>query len=118
MAIGNDEMYLIYQGFERDINDVFINFTKKLNFEIDYKSDYRFEMHNSISKITILAEVSLSIWIYNSQYSEGILMSQLLYDLDRNLYNQFISIASGNRNKLCFISIANFIFDNRELLLG
>ena len=99
----NDEIYLIYSGFEDDVDGIFANMIKLLKFKIYCKSDYRLELSNSKSKILIISEISLSIWIYNQKYPRGILLSEYLYNIDKGLYNQFVSLAE-------------FFFNNRIML--
>lgn len=104
-----DSRFIIYEGFENEIEDLSEPILKKFNFKVEKISDSGFDMVNDKCRLSFSSEGNLIIWYYSTEYESGILLNQLFYDKYPNYYVELKEIVFSKKNSELFKDLFNFL---------
>jgi hypothetical protein len=108
----NGDMYIIYEGFENDVAEIFKPLIEKFHFKIENISDYGITFINNNCRLKFFREVSLIVWYYNREkYKRGILLTQYFYDKDKKQYEQLNNLYFKKISKEYFVELCSFLIE-------
>lgn len=89
-----DGRFLIYEGFENDVEDIFKDLIVRFNFNVTDKSDSGVFFKNSSVLLEVFYETGVQTWIKRHQPKS----TQMLYLLvkEKKLEKQFFEIIGEN----------------------
>jgi|GEM_PF-5069893 len=113
-----DNRFLIYIGFQNDVNSLFDKLIKKFDLKIVYKSDSGVFFINEHTKLEITYETGLQIWLITKN-KEPEMLAKLCMNIGKELYAQYKKLLfsmndSVEIKKKSFQNLSKFLIENFE----
>ena len=90
-----DGRFLIYEGFETDVPEIFNNVILKYNFKIQYVSDCGVKLENSKVVLDISYETGLILWITDKLMNVQTMVNDIVSDKGIKIKEEFYAICNS-----------------------
>lgn len=90
-----DGRFLIYEGFETDVPEIFKNVILRYNLKIKYVSDSGVKLENNKVVLDISYETGLILWVTNKLMNVQTMVNDLVSDKGIKIKEEFYAICNS-----------------------
>ncbi len=107
-----EERFLVYNGFENEIETCFNDLIQRFNFKTQTISNYGLDFVNSRCILNLFYETGLQLWIKIPKYNISQMVPVLCMFRGDEIFEEYRSILSKQMNCDTMRELSKFLIDN------